>query len=478
MLITILRTNLWIPAAALALILSVGIVIYDNLRTPEYVRRLEESGYPINTATLKSFNTPIDEAQNANALLYKATRLTDYPHYFTINNKPRFPITPYWWEGFVGTAPLVKLDQIYPLEQEQALRTYVEFNTKALELIWKASEYPKFFPDFSQIKFSKYGSAAGTLNDYAELAQLVACEGLDALLRDDLTTLIKDTNTLLKLKSLLQQPDIPNMSYRTSYITKIITLLIENALNRSSLPAEPLIQWAQQLKQSSLIDSHKILHALVYSVIEEILENRKDTNTFLSNDWNAGSLYLNFTGTWDNINKIILPRMGGDIYQLIQSKDSNSPLQLMTIYEKKKSILQSVNPPSYHSFTKRKLDLSQYNPVPYLYRFLWRVDDIYAISLIKSYLSQSASASVTQTGIALYRYGQDHGRFPDTLQELVPEYLDAIPVNPFTEDEPVNYRQEEDRVIVYIEGKEISFTLLKKTLEKEIPSTATQEQTS
>ena len=91
--------------------------------------------------------------------------------------------------------------------------------------------------------------------------------------------------------------------------------------------------------------------------------------------------------------------------------------------------------------------------------------------MIKSYLSQSAHASVAQTGIALYLYDQDHRTFPQTLQELVPKYLDAVPVNPFTQDEPIQYRQEEDRVVVYFEKEDISFTLLKKVLTRVLPTT-------
>jgi hypothetical protein len=36
------------------------------------------------------------------------------------------------------------------------------------------------------------------------------------------------------------------------------------------------------------------------------------------------------------------------------------------------------------------------------------------------------------TALALKRYGLDRGSYPASLEQLVPDYLDAVPVDPFT----------------------------------------------
>jgi hypothetical protein len=46
--------------------------------------------------------------------------------------------------------------------------------------------------------------------------------------------------------------------------------------------------------------------------------------------------------------------------------------------------------------------------------------------------SSQARASLAMTALALKRYGLDRGSYPASLDELVPDYLDAVPVDPFT----------------------------------------------
>jgi hypothetical protein len=48
------------------------------------------------------------------------------------------------------------------------------------------------------------------------------------------------------------------------------------------------------------------------------------------------------------------------------------------------------------------------------------------------------SVAVTQAMIAMARYRADEGDWPKSLDQLVPDYLDAIPINPQTGD-PLEY---------------------------------------
>jgi hypothetical protein len=53
---------------------------------------------------------------------------------------------------------------------------------------------------------------------------------------------------------------------------------------------------------------------------------------------------------------------------------------------------------------------------------------------------------------ALAAYGNDHGRFPDALPALVPEYVDSIPLDPFGQGE-YRYRPDEEKgYILYSVG--------------------------
>jgi hypothetical protein len=54
--------------------------------------------------------------------------------------------------------------------------------------------------------------------------------------------------------------------------------------------------------------------------------------------------------------------------------------------------------------------------------------------------------------MALERYRQKHGRWPDRLTDLVPEFLSAVPVDPF-DGAPLRYRRQEEGVSVYALGR-------------------------
>jgi hypothetical protein len=50
--------------------------------------------------------------------------------------------------------------------------------------------------------------------------------------------------------------------------------------------------------------------------------------------------------------------------------------------------------------------------------------------------------------VALERYRRDHGGWPDTLDALVPRYLDAVPKDP-QDGKPLRYQRRSDGVVVY-----------------------------
>jgi hypothetical protein len=53
-----------------------------------------------------------------------------------------------------------------------------------------------------------------------------------------------------------------------------------------------------------------------------------------------------------------------------------------------------------------------------------------------------------QAGLAAERFRMAEGRWPESLDELVPEYIDAVPLDPFDE-QPLRYKVEADRIVIY-----------------------------
>ncbi|MFO0849702.1 MAG: hypothetical protein U0871_14295 [Gemmataceae bacterium] len=88
-----------------------------------------------------------------------------------------------------------------------------------------------------------------------------------------------------------------------------------------------------------------------------------------------------------------------------------------------------------------------------------------ATKLLQTGLHDQANLRTAAIAVACERFRQAHGRWPDTLTELVPAYLTAVPTDPY-DGQPLRLRRTADGLMVYAVGpdgvaprKEIGFRL-------------------
>ncbi|NLE56726.1 MAG: hypothetical protein GX616_00080 [Planctomycetes bacterium] len=81
-------------------------------------------------------------------------------------------------------------------------------------------------------------------------------------------------------------------------------------------------------------------------------------------------------------------------------------------------------------------------------RLMIPVDEV----ILQANCHEQGAVSATRLIVACRRYELDHGELPPTLDALVPDYLDAVPVDPF-DGKPFRYVR--DRAIVYSIGKDL-----------------------
>ena len=62
-----------------------------------------------------------------------------------------------------------------------------------------------------------------------------------------------------------------------------------------------------------------------------------------------------------------------------------------------------------------------------------------------------ARRSLVRAAIAAYRYRADEGAYPERLSDLVPKYLDAVPLDPYV-GKPIRYRREQQGAVIYSVG--------------------------
>jgi len=68
-------------------------------------------------------------------------------------------------------------------------------------------------------------------------------------------------------------------------------------------------------------------------------------------------------------------------------------------------------------------------------------------------LTQGERLDVTRLGLAVKRHELANGQLPDQLEDLVPDYLDAVPVSPF-DGKPLRCRATETGLVVYGPGRD------------------------
>jgi hypothetical protein len=86
-------------------------------------------------------------------------------------------------------------------------------------------------------------------------------------------------------------------------------------------------------------------------------------------------------------------------------------------------------------------------------------EDPILVRMIMSSVSKIGEAShrhqaelrCAAAALAVERYRQKHGRWPDDLKALTPEFLKAVPTDPYDE-QPLRYRKDPEGVVVYTVG--------------------------
>ncbi len=70
-------------------------------------------------------------------------------------------------------------------------------------------------------------------------------------------------------------------------------------------------------------------------------------------------------------------------------------------------------------------------------------------------LNHVAQVRAARAGLAVERYRLAHGRYPETLDALVPEFLDAVPEDPF-DGKPLRYQARANGFVVYSVGHDLA----------------------
>jgi len=97
-------------------------------------------------------------------------------------------------------------------------------------------------------------------------------------------------------------------------------------------------------------------------------------------------------------------------------------------------------------FDQSQLDVMEQRPMLHMFsRIMLPALD----AATRTHFQALATQRMAATALAIRLYEADHGQRPDTLEQLVPDYLPAVPRDPFTLDEPIKYKPEGAKLIAW-----------------------------
>ncbi|MBC8871137.1 MAG: hypothetical protein H8E44_17055 [Planctomycetes bacterium] len=129
--------------------------------------------------------------------------------------------------------------------------------------------------------------------------------------------------------------------------------------------------------------------------------------------------------------------------------------QYLALMEKMLAAAQKPTPQARKELAQVKQDLAAVTSSP-LNRVRYPLSTL-LLPALDAALEAAARANglndSAMTAIAIERYRRDRGRIPDDLQQLVPDFLPAVPTDPY-DGKPIRYVVKEDEYLIYCIGRD------------------------
>ena len=472
----------WMWGLSLTMIMLFGLFIYaDKREQPKNVEQTD-SGREPNIAR-KDAIWPFSEALS---LLKKSSAGAEFP-------------------ALTSTSPgmnRVQPGRVYPPGQQEELRRYVDVNQKPLALIregvatgtfdsicslWPVTKGPRRFygPHTGQgwynyeiqgvrdipsyIRRAKWGQTPLSLKP---LARLMGCSALNAVLQGDVESYLAMTDLELDTVGVLMNETIlPDMLLANLDAGFIALGMTEEAVNRMNLDNGSLNHVRQKIAEC-LYDRQEDIGISYRNHLADCLEAVKTAreasripahhyepdsrprfifdNAFavLWQQWLNGSTFSPMYDLYELRNLVRLGRYyryGGFDNALITPEPAVEG-RLLRDYISPYSYRKPPEPRrpkrrSFNAFSAEARMLRQEEQV------LWPGYEDY-----EPYFELLAYARAADCALACAQYRNDTGMLPETPEALVPQYLRALPGDPYTYDQPLRYRRAVDRLVIYSIG--------------------------
>ncbi len=405
----------------LLLLLLIGSVTFTLYRLSlkkklrARIETIRAAGYPVTCEELDKWYSIPETAENAAYIILDAI---DY--YVEPKNVEFLPL--------LGKAELPARTEPLPENMGIIISKYLNDNQKSIELLHEAAslEYSRYPIDLSL----GLGTLAPPLQDLKQSVKSLNLEAIIHAENNESQSAIQSLKSSLSIaNSLSEEPIIVSQLVRISCQALTVSIL-ERIINRTDLTDEQFIELGKVFA-----------HAQEFSGI---------SRAFIGERCQILSVFKNPTILNEDIFGDIPPKPILEAYKALGLADMDALeyLDIMDGYIKANQLPLHLRQEAVDAVEPEIESISQIHIL--LRIFMPALSGITTLDL-----RNFAGLRTARVALAIQRYRLAKDKLPDQLNDLVPDYLDAVPKDPFDGKE-LRYKKLERGFVVYSIGEDLS----------------------
>jgi hypothetical protein len=393
------------------------------------LQAIRAAGLPTSGAELNAYYPAVPDNENAALVMTQAFALMqNYPDDRS-NGVANFKIPP--------------RRQSLAAEQKQLLSGYVEMNSAALDKMREAIELPESrYP-------VDYTPGPGTfllhLGKLKRLAIIVSYKSFLASESDDTTNAVAEIKNMVAMAQTLdQEPDMIAQLVRIALIAiaenSLVHCLNVNSLNESELAG--LASAFSQAEKTNLMRQALLGELAINTPVFQLVGSRsKSAVELVEGAQQVGGFSTHALDSW----LIHEPRLFRGIG--FWDRDLLYYLNVMETNIALDSFAPPQNLAAADNFKKAEKEVEQNH------YYLSKLFVKGLSSIVTKEVNNYAYLRTSITAIAVERFRLAHGRLPENLNELVPQFLSTVPVDPF-DGQPLRYHHLTKGYVIYSVGQD------------------------
>jgi len=413
------KTVCVVLALALGLAAAVGLFRWragSQLRS--HTEQIRAAGYPASAAELDQWYSIPEGAENAAEIVLEAASRYKKPA-----RQELLPV--------VGRAVWPKHPDTLSGETRKLVQEFLAENKETLEILHElvGMEHGRYPVDLSL----GLEALMPYLAEIRDLARLLSLDALWYAEENDAEAAVKSTLAVFGLAgSLADEPLITSQLVRFAS-EEIGVSSIEAVINRAELGDGQLAQLSRAVAQNQ--DRDSLLRALVgeRAVMLECMERPAD------------ALLRPLSGRPVALSSLLMI-----LYEGVGLSRRGAVIYVDLVEE----VLKALSLPEHRRVPAVKAVEAKLAEIPKVYWTVHMVTPAYS-RIVEVGLRNTAHLRVARTALAVERYRLAEGKLPEGLTALAPDYLDAVPKDPF-DGQDLRFKRLEKGYVVYSIGGDCS----------------------